>query len=164
MEIAIVMGVGAERGMGAQLARRAAVDGFHVVVSGRTQEKLAGVVASIEQAGGGATAVVADATSEADTEALFASAADLGTLKLAIYNTGSNTPGRIEDMTAEFFEQSWRVCCFGGFLFGRAAVKSLKAAGGGALLFTGASASLRGVANFGAFNSSKAGINVSGIN
>lgn len=70
--------------MGAQLARRAAVDGFHVVVSGRTQEKLAGVVASIEQAGGGATAVVADATSEADTEALFASAADLGTLKLAI--------------------------------------------------------------------------------
>ncbi len=158
MEIAIVMGVGAERGMGAQLARRAAVDGFHVVVSGRTQEKLAGVVASIEQAGGGATAVVADATSEADTEALFASAADLGTLKLAIYNTGSNTPGRIEDMTAEFFEQSWRVCCFGGFLFGRAAVKSLKAAGGGALLFTGASASLRGVANFGAFNSSKAGL------
>jgi NAD(P)-dependent dehydrogenase (short-subunit alcohol dehydrogenase family) len=75
-------------------------------------------------------------------------------LTLAIYNTGNNTPGRIADMSAEYFENSWRVCCFGGFLFGRAAIQRF-AGNGGTLIFTGASASLRGRENFGAFNSSK---------
>ena len=62
------------------------------------------------------------------------------------------------DMTTEYFENSWRVCCFGGFVFGREAVKTMKANGGGSLLYTGASASLRGKAGFGAFNSSKAAL------
>ena len=86
-------------------------------------------------------------------EALFDAAGE--DLELAIYNAGNNTPGRIADMEASYFEDSWRVCCYGGFLFGRAAARRMPQRGGGTLLFTGASASLRGRANFGAFNSAK---------
>ncbi|HKJ25160.1 MAG TPA: SDR family NAD(P)-dependent oxidoreductase, partial [Myxococcota bacterium] len=153
---AIVIGVGPDRGIGAQLSRRFGSEGLHVLVAGRTKEKLDAVVASIERGGGSADAVVADATSEADTQALFERAGS--DLELAIYNAGNNTPGRIEDMEADYFERSWRVCCFGGFLFGREAVRRMKPRGGGTLLFTGASASLRGRPFFGAFNSSKAAL------
>ena len=153
MKNAIVIGVGPERGLGGQLCLRFAAEGLHVLVAGRTRENLDAIVSAIEGAGGSAEAVVADATSEADTQALFERAGD--ELELAIYNAGNNTPGRIADMDADYFEHAWRVCCFGGFLFGREAVRRMPALGGGTLLFTGASASLRGRAHFGAFNSSK---------
>lgn len=152
MSVAIVSGVGPLDGLGAQLCVRFAGLGLHVLIAGRTQGKLDAVVEAIVSAGGSAEAVIADATSEADTERLFNMAGD--NLSLAIYNTGNNTPGRISDMSAEFFENSWRVCCFGGFLFGRAAIQRFDGKGG-TLIFTGASASLRGRENFGAFNSSK---------
>ena len=153
MKTAIVIGVGPDRGLGGQLCKRFGAAGLHVLVAGRTQEKLDAIVDGIRAEGGSADAVVADATSEAETQALFAKAG--GDLDLAIYNAGNNTPGRIEDMDADYFEKSWRVCCFGGFLFGREAVRAMKPRGGGTLLFTGASASLRGRSFFGAFNSSK---------
>ena len=113
-------------------------------------------MADIVASGGRATAVVADATSEANIVALFDKAG--ADLELAIYNAGNNTAGKIIDMTAEYFEQSWRVVCFGGFLFGREAVRRMAPKGAGTLLFTGASASLRGRSGYGAFNSSKAGL------
>jgi len=148
-----VIGVGPDRGLGAQLCARFAREDLEVLVAGRTPEKLESVVASIESAGGRARAYTADATDESQVKALFDAAGD--DLSLAVYNAGNNTPGRIIDMEADYFENSWRVCCFGGFLFGREAVRRLVPAGGGTLLFTGASASLRGRAMFGAFNSSK---------
>jgi len=150
---AIVIGVGPDRGLGAQLCKRFAADGLQVVVAGRTRARLDAVVADIRANGGAATAVVADATSEADVARLFEVAGD--DLDLAIYNAGNNTPGRIIDMDAGYFENSWRVCCFGGFLFGREAVRRFAPRGQGTLLFTGASASMRGRAKFGAFNSAK---------
>lgn len=150
---AIVIGVGPNDGLGAQLCHRFAAEGLHVLVAGRSEEKLDAVVAGIAKEGGSAQAVVADATSETDIESLFATAE--GPLSLAVYNAGNNTPGRIIDMDADYFERAWRVCCFGGFLFGREAVRRMVPEGGGTLLFTGASASLRGRAHFGAFNSSK---------
>ena len=153
MKTAIVSGVGPERGLGAQLAIRFAKEGHHVLIAGRTRETLDGVVKVIQGAGGSAEAVLADSTSEADTVALFDRAGS--ELDLAIYNTGNNTPGRIIDMEADYFENSWRVSCFGGFLLGREAVRRMVPHGRGTVLFTGASASLRGRANFGAFNSSK---------
>jgi NAD(P)-dependent dehydrogenase (short-subunit alcohol dehydrogenase family) len=152
VKTAIVSGVGPLDGLGAQLCVRFARLGLHVLVAGRTQAKLDAVVDAIGGAGGSAQAVIADATVEADTERLFEIAGS--DLTVAIYNTGNNTPGRIADMSAEYFENSWRVCCFGGFLFGRAAINAF-AGNGGTLIFTGASASLRGRENFGAFNSSK---------
>jgi NAD(P)-dependent dehydrogenase (short-subunit alcohol dehydrogenase family) len=153
---AIVIGVGPDRGLGAQLCRRFAAEKLHVLVAGRSQGKLDSVVEAIRKDGGSAEAVVSDATSETDTLALFDRAGD--SLSLAIYNAGNNTAGRIAEMEADYFEQSWRVCCFGGFLFGREAVRRMQPLGGGTLLFTGASASLRGRAHFGAFNSSKAAL------
>ena len=148
-----MIGVGPDRGLGAQLCARFAREDLEVLVAGRTPEKLESVVASIEGAGGRARAYTADATDESQVKALFDAAGD--DLSLAVYNAGNNAPGRIIDMEADYFENSWRVCCFGGFLFGREAVRRLVPAGGGTLLFTGASASLRGRAMFGAFNSSK---------
>lgn len=154
-DTAIISGVGPEQGMGAQLAHRFARLGLHVFVAGRTAASLDAVVAAIVRDGGTATAVVADATNEQATTDLFRQARAVGKIDLVVYNTGNNTPGRIEDMSAEYFENSWRVCCFGGFLYGREAVRHMKRDGGGTLLFTGASASMRGRPNFGAFNSAK---------
>jgi len=118
MKTAIVIGVGPDRGLGGQLCRRFAAEGLHVLVAGRTKEKLDAIAETIRKEGGSAEGVVADATLEADTQALFERAGD--DLSLAIYNAGNNTPGRIADMEASYFEKSWRICCFGGFLFGRA--------------------------------------------
>jgi NAD(P)-dependent dehydrogenase (short-subunit alcohol dehydrogenase family) len=153
MRTAVILGVGPDRGLGAQLCKRFAAEGLHVLVAGRTAGSVEAVAEDIRSTGGAATAVVADATSEHDVRALFDQAGE--DLDLAIYNAGNNTPGRIIDMEADYFEQSWRVCCFGGFLFGREAVRRMVPGGGGTLLFTGASASLRGRAKFGAFNSAK---------
>ncbi|NJN51796.1 MAG: SDR family NAD(P)-dependent oxidoreductase [Gammaproteobacteria bacterium] len=158
MDKAIVIGVGPQAGLGARLAARFASLGLHTFVAGRTPEQLDRVVKSIETNDGRATAVVTDATSESGVIELDSDRVDAaggGEIDIAIYNAGNNTPGRIVEMTADYFEHSWRVGCFGGFLFGREAVRRMLPQGRGTLLFTGASASLRGRANFGAFNSAK---------
>ena len=158
MKTAIVIGVGPNRGLGAQLCKRFAADGLKVIVAGRTQSAIETVAEDIRRTGGQAVPVVADATSERDIAELFDSAGN--DLDLAIYNAGNNTPGKIVDMDAGYFEQSWRVVCFGGFLFGREAIRRMLPNKAGTLLFTGASASLRGRPGYGAFNSAKAGIRV----
>ena len=153
-QVAVVLGVGPKNGLGAALCRRMSQEGLHVLVSGRTESSLSAVVEEVQSLGGDASLWVADATSEQDIERLFEEARSLGAISVAIYNAGNNFPGTIIDMDADYFESTWRVCCFGGFLFGRKAVRSMQASGG-TLIFTGASASLRGRANFGAFNSAK---------
>jgi NAD(P)-dependent dehydrogenase (short-subunit alcohol dehydrogenase family) len=156
MKTAIVIGVGPERGLGAQLCKRFASEGLKVIVAGRTQPALQAVVDDIAKAGGVAIPVVADATKESDITALFDAAGE--SLDLAIYNAGNNTPGKIIEMDADYFENAWRVVCFGGFLFGREAVRRMVPKKSGTLLFTGASASLRGRYGYGAFNAAKAGV------
>ena len=153
-QVAVVLGVGPKNGVGAALCRRMSQEGLHVLVSGRTESSLSAVVEEVQSLGGEASFYVADATSEQDIERLFEEARSLGTISVSVYNAGNNFPGTIIDMDADYFESTWRVCCFGGFLFGREAVRSMQASGG-TLIFTGASASLRGRANFGAFNSAK---------
>lgn len=153
MKKAIIIGVGPLEGLGARLGKRFAAEGLHVILAGRTGAKLEAVVDAIRAAGGEATSVVADATREDDVRQLFDLAGS--DLDLAIYNAGNNTPGRISEMEASYFENAWRVGCFGGFLFGREAVRRMLPNGSGTLLFTGASASLRGRAGFGAFNAAK---------
>lgn len=156
MKTAIVIGVGPDRGLGARLCKRLAADGLKLIVAGRTLSALQAVAGDIEKAGGAAVPFVADATRESDIIALFDAAGD--NLDLAIYNAGNNTPGKIIEMEADYFEQAWRVVCFGGFLFGREAVRRMAPNKTGTLLFTGASASLRGRSGYGAFNSAKAGL------
>ena len=156
MKTVIVIGVGPERGLGAQLCKRFAADGLRVIIAGRTQAAIDFLAQDIARNGGQAVPLVADATSESDIQKLFDAAGD--DLDLAIYNAGNNTPGKIVDMEAGYFEQAWRVVCFGGFLFGREAIRRMLPKKRGTILFTGASASLRGRPNYGAFNSAKAGL------
>ena len=154
-EVAIVIGVGPEDGLGGALCKRFAARGMHVFVAGRTQAKLDAVADAIVDAGGTATALATDATSEQDIVALFDAAAAVGEITLGVYNAGNNFSGGIMQMDADYFEKCWRVGCFGGFLFGREAVRRMTS---GSILFTGASASLRGRANFAAFNAAKSGL------
>ena len=108
MGTAIVIGVGPDQGLGAQLCKRFAAEGLNVLVAGRTKSALDAVVADIAAAGGCAASVVADATREADIVALFDQAGN--DLELAIYNAGNNTPGKIIDMEADYFEQAGASC------------------------------------------------------
>ncbi len=156
MKKAVVLGVGAEKGLGAQLAIRFAEMGMYVYLAGRTQEKLKAVSDNIKTRDGQSEAIVCDATDENQVIQLFDTAGD--DIDLAIYNVGNNTPGRICDMEANYFENSWRVSCFGGFLFSREAVRRMLPNKRGTVLFTGASASWRGRKNYGAFNSAKGGL------
>jgi NAD(P)-dependent dehydrogenase (short-subunit alcohol dehydrogenase family) len=159
---AVVLGVGAERGLGAAASRRFAKEGYHVLVAGRTAAKIGKVTDAIHAAGGAATPVVVDGTQEAQVIALFDKAmaddADGSPADLAVFNMGNNAAVDIREMTAQHFEDSWRVGCFAGFLFGREAVRRLAPLGRGTVIFTGASGSLRGKSGFAQFAAAKAGL------
>jgi NAD(P)-dependent dehydrogenase (short-subunit alcohol dehydrogenase family) len=155
---AVVLGVGRSAGLGAALCRRFAREGYHVFPAGRTAESLATVVAEIESEGGYATPIVADATCADDVLRLFDAAETAGGAPgLAVYNAGNNRFKPLLAMDDAFFEDLWRLCCFGGFLFGREAARRMLP-GGGSLLFTGATASIRARPPFTAFASAKAAL------
>lgn len=156
-DIALVVGVGDSNGLGAAVARRFASGGLHVVVSGRTGDRLMKVVEEIQAAGGSASSVVADATSEADVESMVASAVSAGPLKAVIFNVGNNMPIPFEQLDAQTFEQFWRICVLSGFLTARGVLPELEK-NSGSLLFTGASASMRGRPGFAHFGSAKAAL------
>src|ERR1700726_2715537 len=124
---AVVIGVGAEIGLGAALCRRFASEGLHVLVAGRTPSKLEQVVTSILAAGGSAEAVPMDATNEKDVVKFFdramAPAKGSEAAELIVYNAGGNQKTDFRELSAELFERFWRVGCFGGFLVGREAAR-----------------------------------------
>ena len=155
---AIVIGVGPEEGLGAALCKRVAREGLHVFVGGRTAARIESLAEWIRAKGGAATAVVTDTTSEGDIVQIFDQAERSGTLDLVIFNAGNNQWGDLAEMDAQFFEDVWRVACFGGFLVGREASRRLPRHGRGTVLFTGATASVRGRPPFAAFASAKAGL------
>ena len=115
MRKAVIIGVGAEQGLGSQLAKRFASEGLHVFIAGRTLSRVQERASEIEQAGGEATPICADASDEEQVIELFQKAGS--DLSLGIYNAGNNFPGQIIDMDAAYFENSWKSCCYGGFLF-----------------------------------------------
>lgn len=159
---AIVVGVGAEQGIGAAACRRFAAEGYHVFVAGRTPAKIEQVVANIRQAGNSAEAVTTDVTVEADVVALFdramADSTDHAPADVVVSNTGNNAIIDFRELTADQFEDFWRVGCFGGFLVGREAARRLVPLGRGTVIFTGASGSLRGKPGFAHFAAAKAGL------
>ena len=156
--VAVVLGVGAAQGLGATVATRFAREGYIAVVAGRTGNNLDIVVRQIQQQGGTAHAVITDAASEEQVTALLTSAEQFGPVEAAIYNAGGNNPNSSLKTSGQFFEEQWRVGTYGGFIFAREAVKAMLPRELGTLLFTGASASLRGRPNFVAFAAAKAGL------
>jgi NAD(P)-dependent dehydrogenase (short-subunit alcohol dehydrogenase family) len=155
---AIVVGVGPEAGLGGALCKRFAREGLHVFVSGRTRDKVETLATAIKKAGGRATAVAADTTLEKEIVELFDRAEKEGPLELVVYNAGNAAMGELHDMQASYFEQVWRVGCFGGFLVGREAVRRMLPRGRGSVIFTGATASMRGKPTTTAFAAAKAGL------
>lgn len=158
--VAVVVGVGAEAGLGARLCARFGREGLHVLVAGRTVERVERVAESICSGGGTATAMPTDTTREADVMRLFEAAEAIapGDLEVVVFNAGNNQMHDFATMEASFFENAWRVACFGGFLVGREAARRMVPQGEGTILFTGASASLRGRPPFAAFAAAKAGL------
>ena len=154
------MGVGPEQGLGAALCKRFAKENMQIFVCGRTTEKIENIAELINSAGGHAQAITADLTKEADISKMIDAVNISGLpLELAIYNAGNNRPDPFLDVTPEIFESMWRVLCLGGFLTSQAVLRLMLEQGDAApkrsLLFTGASGSLRGRANFSAFAAGK---------
>lgn len=158
-EITLVIGVGAENGVGAAVCRRFAREGFHVIPCGRTEAKVARVAEALREAGHAASHAVGDCTTAEDVAGYFDAAEAAGHVpRVVVYNAGNNMASPLLEMTDAFFEDCWRVACFGGFLVGREAARRMLPAGGGTLLFTGATASMRSRPPFTAFASAKAGL------
>ncbi len=158
MKTAVIIGVGPLQGLGAVLCRSAASQGLHVVAAGRSADKLEAVVAAIEADGGAATAVSCDTTDEAQVVALLDAAEAIAPVDLAIYNAGNNMPSNFLETSVEHFEKCYRVGLLGGFLFSREVLRRMAPRGAGCLLFTGASASMRGKPGFAAFTAAKGGL------
>jgi NAD(P)-dependent dehydrogenase (short-subunit alcohol dehydrogenase family) len=141
-EVALIVGVGP--GLGAALARRFAQGGFAVAVAARDGSKLETLAREV-----GGRGYACDATDAASVQRLFDDVRrDLGAPSVAIYNAGAFAPGSVLDTNAAEFERCWRILCLGGFLVGQHAARAMVESGRGTILFTGATASLRGGANF----------------
>src|ERR1700681_2543167 len=157
---AVMVGVGAERGLGAALCRRFAAGGYHVLVAGRTAGRIEQVAQTIRAAGGRAEPVVADTTVEADVIRLFDHAMAPGDgvnpADLVVYNAGNNRRMDFRKLSADLFEDFWRAGCFGGFLVAQEGARRLVPLRRGTLIFTGASASLRGKPGYAHFSAAKA--------
>lgn len=160
---AVVIGVGAERGIGGASCRRFAREGYHVLVAGRTAEKIERVVDGIRAAGHGAEPVRMDTTVEADVLGLFdramAPGAGADPASVVVFNSAAlNIPFDFRELGAEQFEETWRQNCFAGFLVGREAARRLVPLGRGTVIFTGASGSMRGRPRFAQFAAAKSGL------
>ena len=144
---ALIFGVGP--GLGLALARCCAAAGMPVGMAARSGEQMSEWARQLSASGPPVRGYACDVTREQDVEAVFGkSRAELGRVGLVVYNAGVYHPGRVTEIRPEEFERCWRVGCFGGFLVGRTAAKTMLDQGGGTLIFTGATASLRGGAGF----------------
>jgi len=156
---AMVIGVGADAGLGAALARRIAREGLHVFVAARNAERVEALAGALRAGGAAATAVAMDTTQPDGVARLFdAVAAVAEGPELVVYNAGNAYTSALLDTTDAAFETVWRLACFGGFLVGREAARRMLPRGSGTILFTGATASLRARPPFLAFASAKAAL------
>ncbi len=156
---AVILGVGPERGLGATLAKFIAAKGLHVFLAGRSKDKLQDIADIIENTGGSATVVVANATLEEDINALFNTIQTHDSqLLIGVYNVDSNIPASILDTDSATFNTLWQQNCYGAFLFGKACIANMKPHQQGTLFFTGATASLRAKPPFTAFASAKSAL------
>lgn len=148
--------IGAGDATGGAIARRFAREGLTACVVRRSADKLAPLVAAIEGAGGRARAFGVDARNEEGVVALVDEIErDVGPIDVYVFNIGANVPSGILDETARKYFKVWEMACLAGFLTAREVAKRMVARGHGTMLFTGATASLRGSAGFAAFAGAK---------
>ena len=148
--------IGAGDATGGAIARRFAREGYTACLVRRSGDKLAPLVAQIESEGGSALACACDARKEEEVAALFERVErESGPVEVFVFNVGANVPCSILDETGRKYFKIWEMACFAGFLTAREAARRMAARGRGTILFTGATASLRGSANFAAFAGAK---------
>lgn len=146
-EIAVVVGVGS--GLGWSLVKYFAGAGMQVIAAARNADRLKERIAQEAGLAGKVQPQACDATKPADVAALFeATTTQVGEPDVVVFNAGAFEMAEILDIAPEAFERCWRIGCYGGFLVGQAAARIMVARGAGTILFTGATASLRGGARF----------------
>ena len=152
--IAAVLGVGP--GLGAAISRRFAREGFSVALLARSEESTAPVLEEIESSGGEALAVEADATDAGSVAGAFEHVrGSLGDPEVFVYNAGAFRMGGILDVSPEDFDRCLRANCAGAFYAAREVLPAMVERGRGTVILTGATASLRGSANFSALATGK---------
>lgn len=150
--------IGAGDFIGSAIAKRFAREGYTVFAGRRTAEKLATLVQSIEAEGGRCVARGLDARKEDEVVKFLKEADDTAPLEVCIFNPGANVNFPILETTERVFRKVWEMACYGGFLAGREAARLMLPHGKGTILFTGATASLRGGKGYAAFASAKFGL------
>jgi NAD(P)-dependent dehydrogenase (short-subunit alcohol dehydrogenase family) len=151
---AVIMGAG--DALGGSIARRFAREGLVAVPSRRKIKPLGELVALIEAEGGQAEGIPCDARDEDAVISLFDRVEnEIGPVEAFVFNTGAQHQSSILDMTAKIYRQVWESAAFAGFVTGREAARRMAERGRGTIIFTGATASVRGGANFASFAGAK---------
>jgi NAD(P)-dependent dehydrogenase (short-subunit alcohol dehydrogenase family) len=152
--VALVIGAG--DATGGAIARRFAAGGLTACVTRREADKLEPLLQSIRAAGGVAHGFGSDARQEDAVVALVEQIErEIGPIEVLVFNIGANVPCSVLEETARKYFKIWEMACFGGFLNGREVAKRMVKRGRGTIVFTGATAGLRGSANFAAFAGAK---------
>ena len=154
--VALVIGAG--DATGGHVAERFAREGLTAVVTRRARnlEQLEALAERIRAKGGNALAMGVDARDEDATVEMFARIErDIGPVEVCVYNVGGNVRFPIRETTARVYRKVWEMCAYGAFLAGREAARVMVPRGRGTILFTGATAGLRGGPGFSAFAGGK---------
>jgi NAD(P)-dependent dehydrogenase (short-subunit alcohol dehydrogenase family) len=156
--VALVIGAG--DATGGAVARRFAREGYVTCVTRRSADKLQTLKDTITAEGGVCHAFGSDARKEEEVVALVEQIeATVGPIEVLVFNIGANAPSSVLDETARKYFKIWEMACFGGFLNAREVAKRMVARASAerrqTIIFTGATASLRGSAGFAAFSGAK---------
>ncbi len=150
--VCVVAGVGP--GNGAAIASQFAANGYQVALCARNQQKLNDIAATIE----GSRVFEYDVRDPEAAPKVFAQIRQqLGPIDVLVYNAGAGAFANIDDATLEDFQAAWEVNCRGLFLAVKAVLPDMRAVGTGNIIVIGATASIKGGANFVPFASAKAG-------
>lgn len=154
-----ILVIGAGDATGGAIAQRFAREGYVACVTRRNVEKLQPLVDQIQSAGGEAYAFGSDARKEDEMIALVNKIeTEIAPIEVAVFNIGANVRYGITETTARVYFKVWEMACFAGFLMGRETAKVMLPRGRGTIIFTGATASLRGRDGFAAFAGAKHGL------
>jgi NAD(P)-dependent dehydrogenase (short-subunit alcohol dehydrogenase family) len=155
----VVLVVGAGDATGGAIAKRFAQEGFVACVTRRSADKLQPLVDAIKANGDEAHGFACDARKEEDVIALVEQIeSQIGPIEAFVFNIGANVPCSILEETARKYFKIWEMACFSGFLNAREVAKRMAKRQRGTILFTGATAGMRGAAGFAAFAGAKHGI------
>ena len=148
--------IGAGDATGGAIARRFSREGYTSVVTRRNADKLAHLVAQITAQGGKVHPFGSDARDEAQVVELFRQVeTEIGEIEVFVFNIGGNVRFDIRDTTSRVYRKVWEMTAFAGFLTAREAAKAMVPRGRGTMLFTGATASVRGGRGYSAFAGGK---------